>query len=408
MQQTSSAPPSAPGTLATVLLLGAISFANAVGTVIVFPLGPFLARDLGARLEDAALASMSFTMAAGVGGLAGAMLLARANVRIALCASLLGLAVTTVAAGFAPDFPLLLAARVAGGLCAGPLMGLLVAAVSGAVPETERARAIGAIVGSYGLAIVLGLPLALAFASGWGGWRTAFFATALLCAVLLPPAWVMLGRQTQPAAAGPPTGLLRLLRQPESLLGLLLIAMASFGTLLISPNLSTYALQNAGMSAGALQIVYALGGGVSLFTTQAAGWVIDRIGPLPASLTVGTVMTLILLGAFGPVTMPTAALVVLLGLLLAVQLARSTIAQASAARVSIPADRVAYQCLASATTSFFQGAGAGVSTLVLAEQADGTLLGMGWLAGASIALSWLPAAVLTVLERKLASRAQVL
>lgn len=406
MQQSPSPPPRAPAGLLSILLLGAISFANAVGTVITFPLGPFLARDLGAGLEDAALASMTFTAAAGVGGLAGAWLLAGVNIRHALCGSLAGLAIMTAAAGFAPDFTTLLIARAAAGLCAGPLMGVLVAAVSGAVPERERARAVGAIVGSYGLAIVIGLPLALALAAGWGGWRAAFFATAALCAALLPPAWVMLGRP-QPTASGPPTGLLRLLRQPESLLGLSMIAMASFGTLLLAPNLSTYALHNAGMSAGGLQIVYALGGTVSLFTTQAAGWVIDRIGPLPASLTVAAVMTLVLLGAFGPVPVPVAAMVVLLGLLLAVQLARSTIAQATAARIALPADRVAYQCLASATTSLFQGLGAGVSTLVLAERADGSLVGMGWLAAGSVALSWVPALVLIVLERRLAARERI-
>jgi hypothetical protein len=83
---------------------------------------------------------------------------------------------------------------------------------------------------------------------------------------------------------------------------------------------------------------------------------------------------------------------------------RSTIAQASAARLAAPADRLAHQHLTSATTSLFRAASAGMSTLVLAERADGTLGGMGWLAAASTALSRLPALMLVVLGQHLAGR----
>lgn len=388
-----------------MLVLGAIAFANALGMVIVFPLGPFITRDLGVPLEQAALCSMAFTAAAAAGGLAGAFFLGRVNLRTALCATLAGVVITGAVTGLAPTFELLLVARFASGLCAGPLMGLLVAAISASVPEGERARAVGAIVGSYGLAIVVGLPIALAFATGWGGWRAAFWATSLFCAALLPPAWAILGRRRPDAAAGgAPSGLLRLLLRPESLLGLLLIFMASFGTLIISPHIAAYTLHNAGLGPGELQAIYAIGGGLSLLTTQATGWVMDRIGALPASLVIALAMTLVLLGGFGPLGLPGAALVALYGLLLAVQLARSTVAQASAARVAAPADRVAYQCLVAACTSLGQAAGAGVSTIALTERADGALAGMGWLAAASVALSWLPALVLIALDRRLARR----
>ena len=228
--------------------------------------------------------------------------------------------------------------------------------------------------------------------------------TAAFCAVLLPPARALLGRRRAEAGGGVPSGLLRLLLRPESLLGLALIFMASFGTLLISPHIAAYTLHNAGLSAGALQLIYAAGGGLSLLTTQATGWVIDRIGALPASLVIALAMTLVLTGGFGPLALPAAALVALYALLLAVQLARSTVAQASAARVAAPADRVAYQCLAAACTSLGQAAGAGVSTIVLTERVDGTLAGMGWLAAASVALSWLPALVLVALDRRMAGR----
>nr|WP_246602586.1 MFS transporter [Falsiroseomonas tokyonensis] len=389
-------------------MLATVAFANALGAVIFFPLGPFLARDLGIPVEDAALTTTFYTLAAGLGGLVGALLLGGVSRRAALLGSLCGLGVFSLATFLAPNFPLLLAARACAGACAGPLMAAVVTSIAESVPEERRNRAVSSVTGAYGLALVAGLPLALVLGATAGGWRVPILAISGLYLLLLWPVWWLLGpRPGQPPPAPRPrvtlSGLARLLGRGESLTGLALIGAASFATLLVSPHIAAYALGNAGLGEPALRVIYLVGGALAVLTTRATGTLMDRVGVLPASLTVGCVLTTVLVAAFalsGPAWLVTG----LLGTVLAVQLARSTVAQGSATRVALPAERMSYQCLVAATTSFGQGLGAAASTLVVRERPDGGLDHMGWLVGASIALAWLAPLLVVLLHRQLERR----
>jgi len=198
-----------------------------------------------------------------------------------------------------------------------------------------------------------------------------------------------------------------ILMRPGSLTGLLLAGGASFSTLLISPHLGTFALKNAGATASELSLIYVIGGGLALLTTGSTGWVMDRCSPRAASLAVGLVLTVLLVYAFvSPVLLPFT--IPVLGFVLAAQLARSTVAQASATRVPRPSERIAYQCLVSAVTSLAQAAGAGLSALLLSERADGHLIGIEWPALISISVCWLSLWLVARLERQISAIASII
>lgn len=391
-----------------MMLLGAIAFANAVAAVIVFPLAPFLAAGLGVPAQDAAWASVTFTVAAGAGGLAGALLPAATDRRRVMIGAMAGLGLGSLGAGLAPGFASLLAARAVSGFCAGPLLAAVFAIVPEVVPEARRGRALSLVVGAYGLALALGLPIALLLAaSGWG-WRSAFLAMAGLCLLLLAACHPALGLLPRKLSEAPATrveaaGLLGLLRRPESITGLALIASASFGTLLVSPHIGTFALRNAGLDEAGLWSVYLIGGGLALLTTRAIGWTMDRAGAIAAAIGACLSLTLLMGLAFA-FHEPWGPAVPLLAMVLAVQLARSTVAQASAAQLAAPADRLTYQCLVATGTCLAQAAGAGCSALVLAEDAAGRLVGMGVLAGLSIAATWIALPLLVLLRAQMRRR----
>ena len=388
-------------------LLGAVAFVNALASVIVFPLAPFLVADLAVPAQQAALASVIFTAAASLGGLGAAFWLGGADRWRLMGGALAGLGLASLAGGLAPDFTWLLLSRALAGLCAGPLLATVFAIIPDAVPAERRNRALSLVVGAYGLALVLGLPSALLLATAGGGWRSAFLGMGLLCLALTAPGYLA----AQPAVAGVlairPQGVWRLVRRGESLTGLALIASASFGTLLIAPHIGTFALRNAGLGETALWAVYLTGGGLALVTTRATGWAMDRLGPLVASIAVGAGLSVLLLVVF---VLPEPGLPVspLLSLILAAQLARSTVAQASAAQVACPADRLTYQCLVVAGTSLAQAAGAACSVLLLCEAADGRLVGMGWLAAGSIAMAWTAPFLLLLLKVQLRRRGELM
>src|SRR5207237_8209295 len=97
------------------------------------------------------------------------------------------------AGGLATWRSTLMAARVLAGAFGGPATSLSLAIVADVVPPERRGKAMGAVMGAFSAASVLGVPAGLELARH-GGWRTPFFAVAGLGVVvaasaifLMPP-----------------------------------------------------------------------------------------------------------------------------------------------------------------------------------------------------------------------------
>jgi predicted MFS family arabinose efflux permease len=84
-----------------LLLLATIQFINILDFMMVMPLGPDFARDLGISTSHLGVIGGSYTAAAAVSGLVGALVLDRFDRKRALAVAMLGLAVGTAAGGFA-------------------------------------------------------------------------------------------------------------------------------------------------------------------------------------------------------------------------------------------------------------------------------------------------------------------
>src|SRR5262249_20005718 len=111
--------------------------------------------------------------------------------RKALAVALAGLVIATAAGGLAFDLSTLLIARVAAGCFGGPASSLCLAIITDAIPVERRGRAMGAVMSSFSIASVLGVPAGLELARV-GGWRMPFFAVAALGLLIVPFAFAFL------------------------------------------------------------------------------------------------------------------------------------------------------------------------------------------------------------------------
>ncbi len=392
-----------------LFLVGAVQFVNVLDFMMVMPLGPDFAAGLGIPASQLGLVGGAYTAAAAVSGLAAATFLDRFDRRKALAAAMLGLVVATAAGGLATGLGTMVAARVAAGAFGGPATSLSLSIVADAVPAERRGKALGAVMGAFSVASVLGVPAGLELAH-LGGWRLPFFAVAglgLLVAGaalrLMPPMTAHLDRPAEAARPGP-----TLLRQPAALLSLAATAVTMLSGFAVIPNIAAHLQFNLGYPRDSLGGLYMAGGVVSFMVLRVAGRWVDRVGA-PRVAAAGTaVFVLVLLMAFAypPPWLPV--MVVFTAFMIGNSL-RSVSMNTLASRVPSPAERARFMSTQSAVQHLASASGAALSTRVLSVGADGRLEGMRSLAffstGVALALPLLLLAVTRALARREAARA---
>jgi predicted MFS family arabinose efflux permease len=180
---------------AIVFCVGAVQFVNILDFMMVMPLGPDFAAALDIPMSQIGYVGGSYTAAASISGLAGAFFLDRFDRRNALAVAMLGLVLGTLSGAFARGLGTLMLARIVAGAFGGPATSLAYSIIADVIPAERRGRAMGAVMGAFSIASILGVPAGLELAQR-GGWKMPFIAVALFGAVLGTYAYVTLPPMT--------------------------------------------------------------------------------------------------------------------------------------------------------------------------------------------------------------------
>ncbi len=401
-----SGPSLAQSERSIVVLVGAVQFVNILDFMMVMPMGPDFAAALGISTSRLGLIGGSYTAAAAVSGLVGGLFLDRLDRRKALAYAMFGLVIGTVAGGFAVGLGSLLAARVLAGFFGGPATSISYSIIADAIPPARRGKAMGAVMGAFSVASVLGVPAGLELARR-GGWRAPFFAVAALGAVvtagsilLLPPLRGHL------AAARPGGGLARLFtpfRQPLLLLSLAMTSAAMMGGFVLIPNLSAYLQNNLAYPRSRMGLLYFCGGAVSFVTMRAVGRLVDRFG----SFRVGTVGTVLLIAVVYALFIGYVPAIPVLGLFVAFMLSssfRNVPYNTLTTKVPAADERARFLSIQSAAQHLSGAGGAFLSSSLLHELPDGRLAGMPRVAAVAMTFMATMPAFLWVVEGRVRRR----
>ena len=374
-----------------IWLLTCVSFVNILDFMMVMPLGPDFAVDLGIPTSRLGLIGGSYTFAAALAGLAGMTFLDRFDRKKALMFCIVGLAAGTLTGAFAQGFHGLLAARLLAGAFGGPATSLGMAIVADTIPAERRGKALGTVMGAFAAASVLGVPLGLELAR-LGSWRLPFVAVAVLALGAAVGIWRLLPTiapgQRQAKGAGAPPLALDFLRQPGVVLALSATAIAFFGNFALIPNLSTFLQHNLGYPRESLGTLYLVGGAVSFAAMRLGGAWVDRGGPNP--ITIGASVLLFCLFGFGFVPQHSflPVIVIFVGFMLASSL-RGVALNTLSSKVPSPETRARYMSADSAVKHLAAAAGAALSAAILVENADHSLGGMAKVAGLAMATTFI-------------------
>ena len=264
-----------------VLVIAAVQFVNIVDFMIVMPLGPDFAADLGIPLSQLGIIGGAYTASAAVSGLAAGFFLDRFDRRPALALALAGLAVGTAGGALATDLLGLVAARVIAGAFGGPATALAMSIVADAIPAERRGKALGSVMIAFSLASIVGVPAGL-FLAQWGSWHTPFVVTGGLAVVSALGARLLLPPLRQHLEGGPREPLLlgvrHLLTKPTILASYAMTAISMMGMFIVIPNIAAFVQANLGYPREQLEWLYLAGGTVSFLAMRPIGRLVDRIG----------------------------------------------------------------------------------------------------------------------------------
>jgi predicted MFS family arabinose efflux permease len=161
--------------------------ASQAALVVLNPLLPDVARDLGVSVATAGQVRTASGLAAGLAALTSGLWATRLGLRGLLFVGVGTLAVGSLVSALAPDFPVLVAAQVLAGLGIGISYSAAVAATAEWASATERSRVLAIALLGPPLAWIVGMPLVGAV--GEISWRLAWLlipvSMALVATVLL-------------------------------------------------------------------------------------------------------------------------------------------------------------------------------------------------------------------------------
>ncbi|GLF96930.1 Cmx/CmrA family chloramphenicol efflux MFS transporter [Streptomyces yaizuensis] len=292
-------------------LLGLAVFAQGMSEFMLSGLIPDIARDLQVSVPAAGALTSAFAVGMVVGAPLMALLSRRWSRRTALLFFLTVFLLVHVAGALTTSYPLLLVTRVVAALANAGFLAVALSTAAALAPPGAKGRAASVLVGGITLACVAGVPGGALLGQLWG-WRSAFWAVALLS---VPALFAILARV--PAGAGDASGTgvraeLRALRAPRAVLTLLLGALVNGATFCAFTYLAPLVTEVAGLGEGWVPGVLALFGAGAFLGSAAGGRLADR-GPVGPLLAAGAVLSagwvLFAVAAPHPVALPVLAFV---------------------------------------------------------------------------------------------------
>ncbi len=359
-----------------LLTIAGIQLTHVLDFMIMMPLGPQFTQLFGISDAQFGLLVSAYTLAAGASGLAAATYVDRFDRKHLLLTLYALFALATLACGLAPDYGLLMLARVAAGLFGGVLSALAQTIVADAVPFERRGRAMGIVMSSFSVATVAGVPAGLFLASHLS-WHAPFLAIAALSALLLAAAAVTLPPLSHHLRSGqrPPVwrGIGQVLADRNHQRAFAFSALLMITGFTMLPFITLYMQANVGLLPQQIPHLYLAGGLATLFTARWIGRLSDRLGKrrmfsIMAVAVIAPMLAITLLPPWplGAVMMVSTALFVCMSGRMIPGMALVTGAAAPALRGTFMALNAAVQSAAMGVASFVGG-------LIIGRDAQGHL-----------------------------------
>ena len=390
--------------LKIALLVLGIQFVTIVDFMMIMPLGPDFARELGLRLDALGLITAAYVFSAATVSFISASYMDVLPRKRALAGCLLGLlciAIITPSLGETYGLSGLLIGRALAGVFGGPATGLAMTILTDAIAPEKRGRAVGLAGAAFSIAAIAGVPLGLELAR-IGGWQLPFYSVSVASGLAMIATLLFIPNHLQTRRTSRWQGTWTFLARKKTAVAYLIVGITPMASFLFIPNMFTYFQMNLGYPRELIGLLYAIGGTCTLMSMQIAGWNADRFGIARASLVVslGSVAAAVVLFGFDPLLAP---LMVLFPIMMVFNSSRSVVAHTGSSLVPAPEERGAHMAFQVTVRHLGTGIGAVLGAWILSTGPTGALEHVEWLLAAYIVIVAIQPLIMWWLERAIKS-----
>lgn len=156
-----------------IALLAVTQFTVVLDFMVMSPLGDILMKSLAIKPKQFGIAVSSYAFSAGISGLLAAGFADKYDRKKLLLFFYTGFILGTLFCALAPNYELLVAARIITGLFGGVIGSIGMAIITDIFPIEQRGRVMGVVQMGFAASQVLGIPIGLYLANIWG-WHAPF------------------------------------------------------------------------------------------------------------------------------------------------------------------------------------------------------------------------------------------
>lgn len=267
-----------------LIILSGLNFTHILDFMILMPLGNFLMPYFKISPQQFSVLVAVYSLSAGVSGFAAAFFVDRFDRKRILLFGYIGFLLGTIACGFAPSYGMLLGARIFAGIFGGLIGAQVLSIVADMFGYERRGMAMGAIMSSFAVASIIGVPFALYLANQFS-WHAPFLLVGGLGLVVTPLIMKFIPSMTEHMKkAQPQQSYYDVLKDVLSIKkqrgALIFSALIMLGHFLIIPFVNPYLEFNVGYSKHDTPWIYLVGGLSSFVSANILGRLADKYGKL--------------------------------------------------------------------------------------------------------------------------------
>lgn len=358
-------------------LLAFLQFTIILDFMIMSPLGAILMPALRISPTQFGIVVSAYAFSAGIAGFLAAGFADRYDRKKLLLFFYVGFLLGTLFCGLAPNYELLLIARIVTGLFGGVIGAIVLAITTDLFPFEMRGRVMGILQTAFGASQILGIPAGLFFSNLWG-WHAPFMMIVAIGSLVGVFIWLKLkpvdGHLSLQTDRNPLHHLLDTLTTGPYLAAYACTALLSIGGYMLMPFGSAFTVNNLGIQMSDLPMVYLITGICAILMGPLVGRLSDRFGKFNIFL-LGTLISISTVIYYTHMGKSTLLGVVLINVVMFVGVfSRMIPSQALISAIPTPGNRGAFMAVSSSLQQVAGGVASVLAGMLVTQQSDGTLV----------------------------------